>query len=157
MIDYSDYIKPVYDIIGASMAVHSELHWGLLEPVYQEALHLELLDRGIENECEQEVRVYYKKHLLEKRYRMDMMVGDIILELKSVTKIIPAHRAQLCNYLRLTRKPVGLLINFGEESLVCERWAFDKDTNSCFIVDRYMDSIDDADYDNLLDTEESTN
>lgn len=133
------------------MAVHSELHWGLLEPVYQEALHLELLDRGIENECEQEVRVYYKKHLLEKKYRMDIVVDDIILELKSVTKIIPNHRAQLCNYLRLTRKPVGLLINFGEESLVCERWAFDNVSNRCFIVDRYLDPIDDADYDDLLE------
>ena len=56
MTDFSKYIKSVYDIIGAAMAVHRELNWGLLEPVYQEALHLELLDRGIENECEREVR-----------------------------------------------------------------------------------------------------
>lgn len=85
MTDFSKYIKPVYDIIGAAMAVHRELNWGLLEPVYQEALHLELLDRGIENECEREVRIYYKEHQLEKKYRMDVVVGDIILELKSVT------------------------------------------------------------------------
>ncbi len=154
MTDFSKYIKPVYDIIGAAMAVHRELNWGLLEPVYQEALHLELLDRGIENECEREVRIYYKEHQLEKKYRMDVLVGDIILELKSVIKIIPAHRAQLCNYLRLTRMPIGLLINFGEESLICERWAFDNVTNRCFIVDRYMDPITDADYYDLLDTEE---
>lgn len=154
MTDFSKYIKSVYDIIGAAMAVHRELNWGLLEPVYQEALHLELLDRGIENECEREVRIYYKEHQLEKKYRMDVVVGDIILELKSVTKIIPTHRAQLCNYLRLTRMPMGLLINFGEESLICERWAFDNATNRCFIVDRYMDPITDADYYDLLDTEE---
>ena len=128
------------------MAVHSELRWGLLESVYQEAMHLELLDRGIANEREQEIQVYYKNHLLEKRYRMDLVVDDIIVELKSVSKLLPAHRAQLCNYLRLTRKPMGLLINFGEESLIGERWAYDEDTNECFIVDRDMEPISEYKY-----------
>ena len=95
MLDLSKYSNTVYKIIGAAMTVHSELNWGLLEPVYQEALHLELLDRGIDNIREQEVPVYYKEHLLEKKYRMDIVVGDIIVELKSVTKLVPAHRAQL--------------------------------------------------------------
>ena len=111
MVDLSKYANQVYKIIGASMAVHSELGWGLLEAVYQEALHLELLDRGIVNEREQEVLVYYKKHLLDKKYKMDIVAGDIIVELKSVTHVSSAHRAQLCYYLRLTRKPLGLLIN----------------------------------------------
>ena len=146
MLDLSKYSNVVYKIIGAAMTVHSELNWGLLEPVYQEALHLELLDRGIDNVREQEVPVYYKEHLLEKKYRMDIVVGDIIVELKSVTKLVPVHRAQLCNYLRLTRKPLGLLINFGEESLIGERWAYDADTNECFIVDRNMEPLPDADY-----------
>ena len=57
------------------MTVHSELGWGLLEAVYQEALHLELLDHGIDNEREQEVLVYYKKHLLDKKYKMDIVAG----------------------------------------------------------------------------------
>ena len=135
------------------MTVHGELNWGLLEPVYQEALHLELLDRGIDNLREQEVPVYYKQHLLDKKYKMDIVVGDIIVELKSVSNLAPAHRAQLCNYLRLTRKPIGLLINFGEESLIGERWGYDADTNECFIVDRNMMPITDADYFNLLDTD----
>ncbi len=151
MLDLSKYSNVVYKIIGAAMTVHSELNWGLLEPVYQEALHLELLDRGIDNVREQEVPVYYKEHLLEKKYRMDIVVGDIIVELKSVTKLVPVHRAQLCNYLRLTRKPLGLLINFGEESLIGERWAYDADTNECFIVDRNMEPLPDADYSYLLD------
>lgn len=151
MLDLSKYSNTVYKIIGAAMTVHSELNWGLLEPVYLEALHLELLDRGIDNIREQEVPVYYKEHLLEKKYRMDIVVGDIIVELKSVTKLVPAHRAQLCNYLRLTRKPLGLLINFGEESLIGERWAYDADTNECFIVDRNMEPLSDADYTYLLD------
>ena len=89
--------------------------------------------------------------MLDKKYKMDIVVDNIIVELKSVTKLSPAHRAQLCNYLRLTRKPLGLLINFGEESLVGERWAYDADTNECFIVDRNMEPISEADYGNLLD------
>lgn len=148
--DLSKYKSRVYKIIGAAMSVHAELNWGLLEAVYQEALHLELLDLGIENQRECEVEVYYKKHLLEKKYKLDIVVDDIILELKSVTKLLPAHRAQLCNYLRLTRKPLGLLINFGEESLIGERWAFDKKTNECYIVDRNMVPISDVDYSFLL-------
>ena len=156
MLDLSKYSKQVYNIIGAAMTVHGELNWGLLEPVYQEALHLELLDRGIDNLREQEVPVYYKQHLLDKKYKMDIVVGDIIVELKSVSNLAPAHRAQLCNYLRLTRKPIGLLINFGEESLIGERWGYDADTNECFIVDRNMMPITDADYFNLLDTDNIT-
>lgn len=154
MTDLSKYANKVYKIIGAAMTVHSELGWGLLEPVYQEALHLELLDRGIANEREQEIEIYYKKHLLDKKYRMDIVVDNIIVELKSVTNLVAAHRAQLCNYLRLTRKPLGLLINFGEESLIGERWAYDADTNECFIVDRNMEPIDEADYSYLLDADE---
>ena len=154
MLDLSKYADKVYKIIGAAMTVHSELNWGLLEAVYQESLHLELLDRGIDNKREQEIQIYYKKHLLEKKYKMDIVVGDIIVELKSVTKLAPAHRAQLCNYLRLTRKPLGLLINFGEESLIGERWAYDADTNECFIVDRYMEPISDANYSYLLDADD---
>lgn len=155
MVDLSKYVNSVYKIIGSAMTVHSELGWGLLEQVYQEALHLELLDRGIANEMEQEIEIYYKKHLLEKKYRMDIVVGDIIVELKSVTSLASVHRAQLCNYLRLTRKPIGLLINFGEESLIGERWAYDEDTNVCFVVDRNMKPIDDADYAELLDDKDN--
>ncbi len=152
MINLSIYTNKVYKIIGAAMTVHSELRWGLLEAVYQEALHLELLDRGINNVREQEIEVYYKKHLLEKKYKMDIVVDDIIVELKSVSELAPAHRAQLCNYLRLTRKPLGLLINFGEKNLIGERWAYDDDSNECFIVDRNMVPIDEYEY--LFDGEE---
>ena len=154
MHNLSQYADTVYKIIGAAMAVHSELNWGLLEPVYQEALHLELLDRGIENQREQEVEVYYKQCLLDKKYKMDIVVGDIIIELKSVNNLAPVHRAQLCNYLRLTRKPLGLLINFGEESLIGERWAYDAETNECYLVDRNMEPISDADYGYLLNTDD---
>lgn len=141
MVDLFAYKDLVYQIIGAAMAVHSELGYGLLEPVYQEALQLELKDRGLESVREQELRIYYKQHILEKTYKVDMVVGDVIVELKSVSELVSGHRAQLCNYLRLSRKTVGLLINFGEECLVGERWIYDKTTNHCFVVDRSMRPI----------------
>jgi GxxExxY protein len=136
-----DYKDKVYEIIGAAMEVHSVLNWGLLEAVYNEALHLELLDRGIDNEREQNLPCYYKNHLMEKRYQMDIVVGDIIIELKSVEELTSAHRAQLFNYLRLTQKPIGLLINFGQESLQGERYAYNKLTNECILLDRNMNPV----------------
>ena len=136
-----DYKDKVYEIIGAAMEVHSVLNWGLLEAVYNEALHLELLDRGIDNEREQNLSCYYKNHLMDKRYQMDIVVGDIIIELKSVEELTSAHRAQLFNYLRLTQKPIGLLINFGQESLQGERYAYNKFTNECILLDRNMNPV----------------
>lgn len=140
-MDPKKYKDVVYKIIGAAMNVHSELNWGLLEPVYNEALHLELLDRGIENEREKHVTCYYKHHVLEKSYQMDLVVGDIIVELKSVSELIPAHRAQLFNYLRLTKKPIGILINFGQPSLQGERYAFYENSNECVLLDRNMEPL----------------
>ena len=63
-MDLNKYKDIVYKIIGASMTVHRELNWGLLEPVYNEALHYELLDIGIENEREKKISCYYKNHIL---------------------------------------------------------------------------------------------
>lgn len=162
-MDYKQYKDIVYKIIGAAMSVHSELNWGLLEPIYQEALHLELEDRGISNDREQEINCYYKHHMLEKKYKMDIVVDDIVVELKSVKEIIPAHRAQLFNYMRLTKRPVGLLINFGCKSLQGERYAWVKETNECVLLDKnmnllYEDEVDsDYEYDPYEDIEERIN
>jgi len=141
MTDYIQYKKQVYNIIGAAMEVHSEMGWGLLEAIYQEALHIELIDRGIENEREMEISCYYKTKALEKKYKMDIVAGDVIVELKSVREIVPAHRAQLFNYMRLTRKPVGLLINFGDCSLQGERYAYQEETNECILLDKNMNLL----------------
>ena len=137
-MDFKKYKDTVYQIIGAAMEVHSELNWGLLEPVYNEALHLELLDRGIDNEREKQLPCYYKYHKLEKFYQMDIVVGDVVVELKSVDELNSAHRAQLFNYLRLTKKPIGLLINFGQSSLQGERYGYDEETNECILLDKNM-------------------
>ena len=72
---------------------------------------------------------------------MDLVVGEIIVEVKSVRKLLPEHRAQLCNYLRLTRKSLGLLINFGEDHLVGERWMFDSNSNECILIDKNLNPV----------------
>lgn len=142
MFDFRQYKSKVYDIIGAAMEVHSTLGHGLLEGVYAEALHLELCDKGVANELEKEIECHYKSYKLEKKYRMDMVVGDICVELKSVGELIPAHRAQLFNYLRLTKKPVGLLINFGSKRLEGERYAYVEEENECFLMDKEMNLLE---------------
>jgi len=142
VFDPGIYKEKVYKIIGAAMTVHRELGWGLLESVYNEALHLELSDLGIKNEIEKQLPCYYKHHKLEKYYQFDMVVDDeIIIELKSVTKLVPAHRSQLFNYMRLTKKPIGLLINFGQPSLQGERYAFFNETNACVVLDKSMELV----------------
>jgi GxxExxY protein len=137
-----DYKDNVYKIIGAAMEVHRQLGWGLLESVYQEALSMELDERGVSHECEKEIEIFYKNKLMEKKFRLDIVAGDIIIELKSVEEIRSEHRLQLFNYLRLTHKKVGLLINFGEMNLHGERYMYDSDENICYRVDKDMNPVD---------------
>ena len=114
--------EETYSIIGAAMEVHRELGGGMSEPIYQEALTLELQERGIPLEREKELDVFYKGHLLEKKYFADIVCyGEIIVELKSVAQLLPIHEAQLVNYLKITKKKVGILLNFGEKSLIYKR------------------------------------
>ena len=121
MEDYL-YKNETYAVIGAAMEVHKELGGGLLEGIYQEALAIELAEKGIPYEREKELDVYYKGHLLEKKYFADIICfGEIIVELKAVSEILPVHEAQLVNYLKITKKKVGLLINFGAKSLYYKR------------------------------------
>ena len=140
-MEKNNYKNIVYKIIGCAMTVHRELGWALAEQIYQEALCMELFDNDIEAQREVGIKCYYKKRPLKKMYKMDLLVGDIILEIKSVSALMPEHRAQLCNYLRLTHKPVGILINFGEPNLIGERWMYDETTNECFLVDRNMEPL----------------
>ncbi len=141
MENLNKYADTVYQIIGAAMRVHNELGGGLLEPIYNEALHIELLEIGIENEPEKLLNCYYKTHKLEKTYRMDIVVDDIVIELKAASEIIPEHRFQLFNYLRITKKPIGLLLNFGMNNLYGERYYYDRITNECHLLDKHLDPL----------------
>lgn len=141
MFDFKKYSNEVYKIIGAAMEVHHTINYGLEEAVYNECLCMELHERGINAVPEEKLPVYYKGKVLQKYYRMDIVVDDIVIELKSVKELIPQHRAQLFNYLRITKKPVGLLINFGKESLQGERYAYIEETNECVLMDKNMELL----------------
>lgn len=114
----------VYAIVGAAMAVYNELGWGFLEAVYQEALEIELRERGIPCESQKELRILYKGQPLKKTYTSDLLCyGKIVVELKSQEKLIGKDRGQLLNYLKATGLQLGLLFNFGNhEKLEWERW-----------------------------------
>lgn len=143
MIDTTKYKETLYKVIGAAMEVHNELGYGLLEPIYNEALSMELDARGVKAEPEKFLPCYYKNKLMRKSYQMDIVVeDDVVVELKSVSKLCKAHRAQLFNYMRLTKKSIGLLINFGDEQLRGERYVYDEDKNHCYLVNKWMQPIE---------------
>jgi GxxExxY protein len=105
-----------YKPMGAAFETYNERGYGLGEEIYQECLEIELGIRGIAYDSKQELRCYYKGRELKKRYVPDLFVfGCLIAELKAVSALAPEHEAQLINYLRLTRQPVGYLINFGHK------------------------------------------
>ncbi len=141
MDNFNGYKDMVYNIIGSAMRVHSILNYGLSEALYQESLQLELADNGVDSEREKEICCYYKHHLLDKMYKADLVVGDVIVELKSVKEILPEHRAQLFNYMRLTKSPIGLLVNFGKKSLQGERYGFIEESNECVLLDKNMNIV----------------
>ena len=84
-MDIKRYKDIVYNIIGAAMTVHRELGGGLLEPIYNEAMCMELSDNGFHPESEKELLCFYKGRQMKKSYRMDIVVNDVILELKSTS------------------------------------------------------------------------
>jgi len=104
----------VYAIVGAAIEVHRELGPGFLEPVYQEAIEIELRSRNIPFESQKRLVICYKGHELQKEYIADLVCyGQIIVELKALDRLSGKEEAQLLNYLKATGLRVGLLINFG--------------------------------------------
>ena len=101
-------------IVDAAMEVHREFGPGLLERVYEAALAHELSLRGIPVVRQLPANIRYKGELLnEEAYKIDLMVDDsVVVELKTVSSILPIHEAQLHTYMKLSSKCLGLIINF---------------------------------------------
>ena len=99
--------------IDASVGVHHELGPGLLESVQEQCLLHELTARGISTKTQVSVLVSYRGLHLESGFRADPILDDaLLIELKAVESLLPVHKAQIITYLKLTRLPLGLLINF---------------------------------------------
>ncbi|MGC3978499.1 MAG: GxxExxY protein [Paludibacteraceae bacterium] len=100
-------------IIGCAIEVHKELGPGLLEKTYEKAMLMVIKEKGLDAKYQLEVPVNFRNTIIDNALRLDILVEElIIVELKSVEKILPIHEAQVLTYLKLLKKPKGILINF---------------------------------------------
>lgn len=110
-----------YDIVSAAIKVHNTLGSGFLEKVYENALTIELRNRGIKCEQQKSLQVFYDNHLVGD-YVADILVENkIILELKVVQEISDIHKAQVINYLKATGLRLGIILNFASPRLGFQR------------------------------------
>jgi GxxExxY protein len=105
-----------YRFMSAAFEVYNDRGYGLAEEIYQECLEIELQLQGMAYVAKQELKCFYKGKELKKRYIPDLFVlRCLVVELKAVSDLLPEHEAQLLNYLRISRQPVGYLVNFGHK------------------------------------------
>ena len=116
-----EYKELTEKIIGCAYRVYNKMGFGYLESVYKKCMLIELRKAGFDIESQKPIRVQYDGEVVGD-FIADILVNDtVILELKSVRKLVEAHEVQLVNYLVATGKPVGLLINFGETKVAVKR------------------------------------
>ncbi|RLJ30968.1 GxxExxY protein [Chryseobacterium sp. 7] len=102
-----------YEITGFAIKVHKALGPGLLESVYEECLKIELLKNGYDVKQQLYFPINYEGIEIETKLVVDLLVNDIIIiELKAIEEVLPIHEAQLLTYMKVLKKPQGLLINF---------------------------------------------
>ncbi len=107
-----------YRIRKAIFEVYNSLGPGLLESVYHKALAVELRQQGLHVEIEFPVSVIYKEKDLGLAFRIDILVENrVLIEIKSVTELLPLHHKQVLNYLKLTKMHLGILVNFNTKEL----------------------------------------
>ena len=107
------------EIIGAAIEVHRDKGPGLIESIYEWCLTKELELRGLAYASQKSVEITYKGFVRQEDLRLDILVEEcILIEAKSVAKILPIHKAQLLSYMKLLNIPIGLLINFNEMKLI---------------------------------------
>jgi GxxExxY protein len=106
------------DVLDLSIRLHRELGPGLLESVYETVLAGQLAGKGYKVERQKPVDIVFEGQRFDAAFRVDLLVnGAVLLEIKSVERLHAAHAKQLLTYLRLTKQPLGLLINFGGATL----------------------------------------
>ena len=115
-----EYQEVTETIIGCAYRVYNKMGFGFVESVYEKCLLIELRKAGLNTESQKPITVYYESAIVGE-FVADIINDAIILELKSVRRIIKAHEVQLVNYLVATGKPVGLILNFGEKKVEIKR------------------------------------
>lgn len=106
------------DVIGCAIEVHKYFGPGLLENIYEQCLAIELSNKGFDVQVQAAMPVNYKGHIFENAYKMDLWVNKkLVIELKAVDKVLPVHEAQILSYMKLSKSPLGLLINFNAKLL----------------------------------------
>lgn len=106
------------DVIDVAVRLHRELGPGLLESVYEAVLAARLRAMGYAVACQRAIDIEFEGVRVECAFRIDLLIDErLLVEIKSVERLAPVHAKQLLTYLRLTGQPVGLLINFGGETL----------------------------------------
>jgi GxxExxY protein len=116
-----DHKELTEKIIGCAYKVYNEMGFGFLESVYEKCLLIELKKAGLQAEEQAPIHVFYDGENVGEFFADIVVEGKVILELKSVRRVIRAHEVQLVNYLKATRTPVGLILNFGEEKVEVKR------------------------------------
>ena len=115
--------EETYKVIGACMKVHRNLGSGFLESVYQEALEKEFGSQQIEFQRQLKLRLMYDGQTMKKYFVADFVCYEkILLEIKAANFLVKEAEAQVINYLKSTELPLGLLINFGQKSLMWKRF-----------------------------------
>jgi len=108
------YKEEGYQVMGAAFEVYNQLGYGMAEEIYQQSLEIEFAMRSIPFQSKRELDVFYKDRQLNTHYVPDLFAFNaVVIELKAVAELISDHEAQLFNYMRIARQPVGYLINFG--------------------------------------------
>jgi len=118
-IDPSTFSHDTGPVLGAAIEVHRTLGPGLLESIYMQCLQFELAQRKLRFVAQRAIPISYKGMALDACYRVDLIVEDlVVVEVKSIAALAPVHEAPLMTYLRITRCPAGLLINFNVPRLM---------------------------------------
>ena len=112
-----------YRVIGCCMEVHSGLGPGLLEACYHNGLYYQLQASGLRVRADVPYEVVYLGHTVGEYFADLLVEGQVIVEVKAVSGLTPAHTAQVLNYLAISKAPVGLLVNFQGTSLEWRRYA----------------------------------
>lgn len=116
-----EYSELTENIIGCAYRVYNKMGFGFLESVYEKCMLIELRKTGLNAESQKPITVYYEDQIVGE-FVADIIVNNtVIVELKSLRRIIKAHEVQLVNYLVATGKPVGLIFNFGERKVEIKR------------------------------------